>query len=93
MYKDDEITQLIAHHGEAKTLVMCMEECAELTQAVSKLLRYGLTAEVESNLIEELADVTICMAMIRDIAGISFKHVDAKIREKMKRNMGRIYID
>lgn len=31
--------------------------------------------------------------MIRDIAGISFRHIDAKISEKMKRNMGRIYID
>lgn len=59
--KDDEITQLIAHYGEAKTLVMCMEECAELIQAVSKLLRYGTTLEVESNLIEEMADVIICM--------------------------------
>lgn len=93
MYKDDEITQLITHHGEAKTLVMCMEECAELTQAVSKLLRYGLTAEIESNLIEELADVTICMAMIRDIAGIRFRHVDEKIKEKMQRNIERINYD
>lgn len=93
MYKDEEISQLIAYHGEAKTLVMCMEECAELIQAVSKLMRYGLTAEVESNLIEELADVTICMAMIRDIAGIRFRYVDEKIKEKMQRNVGRIRVD
>lgn len=93
MIKQDEITRLINHHGVETTLIICMEELAELQQAISKFMRYGDLLEIESNLIEELADVTICMAMIRQIAGINFRHVDAKIREKMKRNMGRIYID
>lgn len=90
MYKDEDISRLIDCHGETETLVICMEELAELQQAISKYVRYGDLQEVKENITEELADVTICMAMIRDIAGIKFRHVYEKIHEKMDRNLKRI---
>lgn len=90
MYKDEDISRLIERHGETETLVICMEELAELQQAISKYVRYGDLQEVKENITEELADVTICMAMIRDIAGIKFRYVDKKIHEKMDRNLKRI---
>lgn len=44
-----------------KLLMIAMEECAELIQAISKQVRYGNNQE---NLCEEIADVELCINWI-----------------------------
>lgn len=54
-------------YGHQK-LINCMEELAELTQELSKKLR-GIDDKM--NLIQELADVTTCIFLIKHICDIS----------------------
>ena len=49
--------------------IVCMEECAELIQAVSKRLRGR--PDPEDNLAEEMADVYICLKMLQDMYGVT----------------------
>lgn len=72
--------------------IAIMEELAELQQAISKLARAEL--EDADVLIEEMADVTICIEMLRRMTGISSynlsKAVNAKIyREGVRRGVIR----
>lgn len=52
------------HHD----LIICMEELAELQQALSKELR-GKGDTV--NILEEVADVLLCVGYIQEIVGLS----------------------
>jgi len=62
-------------------LIGIMEECAEVTQAVSKALRFGLDAHNPHNISSTNAD---------DIM-TEFYHVDALIEELQKRNVLPMY--
>ena len=59
--------------GAADTLIHSMEEMGELTQAISKILRSNIEISegLYLNLIGEIADVYICLAMIQSIFSIS----------------------
>jgi NTP pyrophosphatase (non-canonical NTP hydrolase) len=64
-----------------------MEELAELTQATSKALRGKLNRE---NMTEEIADVLICIEMLKilydiDVNDIQF-WIDAKIERQKERD-------
>ena len=77
----------INHDGIKLKQVICMEELAELTQATSKALRGKLNRE---NMIEEIADVLICIEMLKIMYGIN-KHdiqtwIDAKIERQKERD-------
>lgn len=52
----------VAWYGTDTMTTVCMEECAELVQAISKLKRYNPEDPNNkvSNLYEEMADVQIC---------------------------------
>ncbi len=50
-------------NGVAIQSVVCMEECSELIKAISKRLRGEL--DIEDNLAEEMADVTVCLSVRR----------------------------
>lgn len=63
-------------------LVIVMEELAELSQAISKVLR---GKEDRTNLIEELADVSICIEYIKSICDINQDELDRAISVKAKR--------
>lgn len=63
-------------------LVIVMEELAELSQAISKVLR---GKEDRTNLIEELADVSICIEYIKSICDIKQDTLDRAISVKAKR--------
>lgn len=68
----------IARYGNDKQTTVCMEECAELIQAISKLKRYNPEdpantvgrAELVENLCEEMADVLICFDLLIEIYGL-----------------------
>ena len=62
----------ISWYGADAQTTVCMEECAELIQAISKLKRYNpedpnnkvSRNELIENLLEEMADVQICFNLL-----------------------------
>lgn len=65
----------IARYGADTQTTVCMEECAELIQAISKLKRFNpedphnkvSRNELIENLYEEMADVQICFNLLIEI--------------------------
>jgi NTP pyrophosphatase (non-canonical NTP hydrolase) len=68
-------TRSISWYGADTQATVCMEECAELIQAISKLKRYNpedphnkvSRNELIENLYEEMADVQICFDLLVSI--------------------------
>lgn len=56
--------------GEKELLVITMEECGELIQACSKILRFGKEHEHMANLTKETGDV-LCMTDLLDSYGLA----------------------
>lgn len=81
------ITKSIKHYGEEIQSTVCMEECAELIQAISKAKRGKLDTD---NMMEEIADVLICIEMLKQIYNIpdcSIKNWIERKQERMLRRM------
>lgn len=83
----------IARYGPDTQTTTCMEECAELIQAISKLKRYNPEdpnnkvgrSELIENLYEEVADVLICIDLLSEIYGLKFGDVRRMIHHKVWR--------
>ena len=80
----------IEHYGKDLQSTVCMEECAELIQAISKEKRGKSDKE---HLAEEMADVIICIEMLKEIYSISDDMIsewiqikEARIIERIKQN-------
>lgn len=87
-------TRIIEHYEADKQLTVHMEECAELIQALSKILRNkddkeAFNACVE-HLTEEIADVLVCINQMQIIFDISDKALSDIISYKLVRQMRRI---
>ncbi len=91
--------RVIAHYGEEAQSMIHMEECGELIQAVSKMRRakaaYIAGAQVDDNaayynLLEEMADVLICMEQMKEIYGISDFELQKIVDRKVKRQETRL---
>lgn len=65
--------QSIDHYGRQLQSIVCMEECAELIQAISKKLRDPTSPN--DHLAEEMADVIICLHLLRMMYGITDKAI------------------
>lgn len=63
---DKQVLFKVVQKEGDKQLVIAMEECAELIQAISKQLRYGINFD---NLAEEMADVAICLEELKLMYG------------------------
>jgi NTP pyrophosphatase (non-canonical NTP hydrolase) len=91
--------KVIAHYGEEAQSMIHMEECAELIQAVSKMRR-GKKAYLEGrvdddseayyNLVEEVADVLICLEQIQEMYGISDQEIQTMVDKKVARQEARM---
>ena len=82
------LKKAISQNGEYGQLDICIEEMAELTQAISKLKR-GLTNNVE----EEVADVEIMLEQVRMMSLVDNDLIDdikaqkiERLRERLKGN-------
>ena len=85
--------QSIIKYGKEPQCRQLMEECAELIQAVNKMLRYeDRPAEPEyyANLIEEIADVEIMLYQLKVMFNIDDDQVFAFKVEKAKREQDRL---
>lgn len=87
MNKDKQVVwrESIRKYGKEIQSIVCMEECSELIQAVSKCLRGK--PDVTDNLAEEMADVIICLHMLKEMYGIT----DAQLEEWTARKTARQY--
>ena len=88
----------IAWYGPDAQTTVCMEECAELIQAISKLKRFNpedphnkvSRNELVENLYEEMADVQICFNLLFEIYDLKPSDLRRMIDHKvwrMKRKM------
>lgn len=67
-------SESIEHYGVTTQSVVCMEECAELVEAIDDRRRDGLMDWTRAHLIEEMADVLICLWLLEhmyDVKGRS----------------------
>ena len=81
------VAKSIEHYGIEDQSTVCIEECAELIQAISKEKR-GM--HNENHLAEEIADVEICIEMIKQMFDVRQEVVDAWIYTKQKREVERM---
>ena len=80
------VKKSIEHYGADLQTVVCMEECAELIQAVSKMKR---GKDNRNNLIEEMADVMICIEILKQVYGISDNEIQDYVCQKQNRSIER----
>ena len=88
-----DIQRMADKLSDKDNAIICMEECGELCQVISKAERNRATddySQARMNLIEEMADVMICIDIQRSIHTISDKELEDMIRKKLFRNMQRI---
>ena len=72
-------------------LVILMEECGELTQAASKVARFGFEAEKVDELAKEAGDVLCMIDLMVEFGWITKEQLDNRI--PIKRNKLKIYSD
>lgn len=81
------IADSIEHYGKEAQSTVCMEECAELIQAISKEKR-GKSDRM--HLAEEMADVLICIELLKQIYGITDELILDWIKAKQTRIIERM---
>lgn len=81
------ISNSIQHYGRNNQSTVCMEECAELIQAISKAKRGKINRD---NMIEEIADVLICIEMLKQMYMISDEKINKWIEKKQAREAERM---
>lgn len=81
--------RVIAQALDKKVLVLTMEECAELIQAISKIYREVDSADARDNLIEEIADVLNCIEYIKINQQIAEEDIDKWREFKTERTINK----
>lgn len=79
--------RIVEKFGKEKQTVIAMEEMAELTKELSKSLR---GADNRQQILEEVADVEICLSEIRLMHNIQLNELAAMMDEKLKRTEERL---
>lgn len=98
----DQSKVIMAYGHDDQAMIHC-EECGELIQAISKMRRivhclggpfnpYRSDEEVEAygNLVEEMADVLICLEQIKEMYGIYEKELQDMVDKKYARQEARL---
>lgn len=85
--RKEVIEKAINKYGLLTQSVVAMEECAELAQAVSKCIRAKdfIPTNEHENLCEEMADVLICIEMLKIMYHVSEEEVNDWIEAKVNR--------
>ena len=73
--------KIIKIYTREQQLLIAMEELAELSQAISKYIRYG---DIEP-LLEEYADVEVVMEELRQMFDIKKKDINRRCNKKLFR--------
>ena len=72
-------------------LVILMEECGELTQAASKVARFGFEPEKIDDLAKEAGDVLCMIDLMVEFGWVTQEQLNNRI--PIKRNKLKIYSD
>lgn len=81
------VSKSLDTYGNGIQLVVCMEELSEPSQAISKEIR-GVGDR--SNLVEEMADVIICLEILKQIFAVTNVEIEEWVKFKQERNLKRI---
>ena len=84
------VKKSIENYGKDVQSTVCMEECAELIQAISKEKR---GKSDKDHLAEEMADVIICIKMLKQIYNITEDEIYSWVINKQERIIERIKKD
>ena len=79
------ILKAIQRNGRYHQSVKAMEECGELTQAISKCLTDGENKQNIKHLTEEIADVYIVIDELRIMYNIDSNEIQDVIMKKLER--------
>lgn len=86
--------EIIETYGVKNQFGIHMEECAELIQAISKCNRawddWDKLSCCKDNVVEEIADVLICIEQLQYIFNIQDTTIENMIDYKYQRQMERI---
>lgn len=87
-------TKVIARYGADAQALIHAEELAELIQAASKMRRATNTgSDIDAaryNIIEEAADVLICIRQMQEIYGITDHEIQVMVDRKCRRQEARL---
>ena len=92
----DKLELIADYHGVEDQCGVLQEECAELIQALSKILRArrdgdgDMTDALLTHVMEEIADTYIMMQQVAYLLKIEKKDIDAMIKYKIMREIGNI---
>lgn len=91
-----DLDYLLKTWGQQETDLIVPEELSELTKAYSKARRHELQTGSScrepvliKNLVEEIADVIICISLISTYFEIPLSSIDIMLEDKMQRNLDR----
>ena len=85
----ERCSRVIKVYPRNHQMLLAMEELAELTQAISKYLRYGDTEP----LLEEFTDVLIMLEQIRQMLKIEDEEINKRAWKKLWRALdGKVVI-
>lgn len=91
---ENGIKKIIEHYGVSKQLCVHMEECAELIQAVSKVVRDADDKDTwlarREHLMEEIADVIVCIIQMQKMFDIKDADINDYVDYKVDRQLRRI---
>ena len=89
IYNIDEnvIARSVDHYGEEIQATVCMQECAELIQSISKEKRGKIDRD---NMIEEIADVLIYTEILKQMYMISEDKINKWIEKKQAKEAERM---
>ncbi len=83
---DRRANQLIKSNKIDELLVITMEECGELTQACSKVIRTkALQEKFTNNLKDEIGDVAAMIELLKEFNLVSQAEIDQRIAVKKKK--------
>lgn len=88
--KFDILTKSFDHDGWEIKEIVSIEELAELQQAITKDLRNPSSYSTHVNLLEEMADVYICLEYIKMTFSITEEEMKKAISVKLEREKERI---
>ena len=79
------LDKALMRNGVEEQLPVCMEEPAEMIQAITKAERYPDKVNRIGNVIEEIADFSICIEYLKMIYNIDQSEIDEMIIKKTDR--------
>jgi len=71
--------------AQQQLMVITSEECGELIQACSKVLRQGTLDHKRQELVDELGDIQCMINLMQEWDVVSFEELDKRVEAKRKK--------